>query len=229
MVSASSRPDGRSAVAAGTLPPKERILAAALEIFRELGFDAATMRQITDRAHVNLAAANYYFGSKDELIRQVLERMTAPYVAARLAALDACEQAAGDAPPALEAVVEAIVRPTVLLSRDPDGGRALIRLLLQVRARPRDATVGFFIEQMDPAVHRFIAALSRALPGMSRASLFWRYNFALGALVQVLTDADPGSLRLKRQSGGLCDTDDDEIIIAQLVAFITAGFRGAEP
>ncbi len=222
-------PKARRAAPGGSGAAQERILAAALAVFTEHGLEAATLRQITERAGVNLAAVSYYFGSKDSLVRQTLERLTAPYVAARLAALDACEAEADGGAPVLEKVIEAIVRPTVQLTRDPTGGRSLIRLLLQVRARPRDATTGFFVERMDPAAHRFVAALGRALPGTGRDVLFWRYTFALGALVQVLTDADPQLMRLKRLSEGLCDTDDEEEIIAQLVAFVATGFRAPPP
>jgi AcrR family transcriptional regulator len=229
MATARTRRRAAGGAARSLEAPQQRILDAALSVFCEHGFEATTLRQITERAGVNLAAVSYYFGSKDVLVRQTLERLTAPYVAARLAALDACEAAAAGGAPAVGQVVEAIVRPTVLLSRDPKGGRSLIRLLLQVRARPRDATTGFFVERMDPAAHRFVAALSRALPDIGRDVLFWRYSFALGALVQVLTDADPELMRLKRLSEGLCDTDDEEEMIAQLVAFIAAGFSAPPP
>jgi AcrR family transcriptional regulator len=49
-----------------------RLLIAAGEVFAEKGYDAATIRQITDRAKVNLAAVNYYFGDKLQLYREVL-------------------------------------------------------------------------------------------------------------------------------------------------------------
>ncbi|MCK8786988.1 TetR family transcriptional regulator [Roseomonas sp. NAR14] len=207
------------------VPPEQRILLAAIAIFSEHGFDGATLRQITDRARVNLAAVNYYYRSKDELVRRVLERLMGP-IQARLAALEACEAAAAPGFPTLEAVIEAMVRPTVTLSRDESGGRPLIRLLLQVRALPRPETARFFQERVDPIVERFVAAIGRARPELARADIFWRYNFALGALMQVLTDSDPSLLRLARQSGGLCDTGDDEAITGQLVAFIVAGFEG---
>jgi hypothetical protein len=96
---------------------------------------------------------------------------------------------------------------------------------MQTRALPRPHTVSFFSEELDPLVHRFVDAFARAVPELDRADIFWRYNFALGAVMQVLTDSDPKTRRLARLSEGLCDTDDDEVIIAQLVAFISAGFR----
>lgn len=46
---------------------KTRILEAAGPIFAEKGFDGATAREICDAAGVNIAAVNYYFGSKEQL------------------------------------------------------------------------------------------------------------------------------------------------------------------
>jgi AcrR family transcriptional regulator len=50
---------------------RERLLAAAAELFAERGFRGATMRAIAARAGTNLAAANYHFGSKQKLYREV--------------------------------------------------------------------------------------------------------------------------------------------------------------
>jgi AcrR family transcriptional regulator len=204
--------------------PRARIVSAAREVFIEQSFDLATVREITLRADVNLAAINYYFGSKDELISEVLNLMMEPYTNARLKALEACEAAAGENAPTIEAVVEALVRPMVRLSRDDSGARPLTRFLLQVRSRPREITTRFFIRRVDPVVFRFIDAFARALPALSRRDIFWRYNFAIGAVMQVLIDSEPATSRLKQLSGGLCDTTDDEQIITQLVSFVCAGF-----
>lgn len=46
---------------------KQRLLLAAEEVFADKGFAAATIREITDRANVNVAAINYYFGDKERL------------------------------------------------------------------------------------------------------------------------------------------------------------------
>ncbi len=47
---------------------RNRILAAALDVFRERGFHAATMREIAAAAGVAVGAAYYYFDSKDALV-----------------------------------------------------------------------------------------------------------------------------------------------------------------
>ena len=104
--------------------PRERILLAAEHVFLEQGFELATVREITLRAGVNVSAINYYFGSKDELLAAVLDRVMQPYTEARVTALVAAEAAAQPDPPALAEIVEALVRPMVELSRDPDAAPA---------------------------------------------------------------------------------------------------------
>ena len=46
---------------------RQRILAAALDLFSELSFDGATTRDIAARAGVTQPLLNYHFSSKDEL------------------------------------------------------------------------------------------------------------------------------------------------------------------
>jgi AcrR family transcriptional regulator len=47
---------------------RERIVDAALKLFREQGFDATTMRDVAAAAGVATGAAYYYFRSKEELV-----------------------------------------------------------------------------------------------------------------------------------------------------------------
>jgi AcrR family transcriptional regulator len=47
---------------------RRRILTAALRVFCERGFDAATMREVAVEAGVAVGAAYYYFDSKDSLV-----------------------------------------------------------------------------------------------------------------------------------------------------------------
>jgi AcrR family transcriptional regulator len=54
-----------------------KILDAALELFRERGFDAATMREIAVKADVATGAAYYYYPSKDALVLAFYERSCA--------------------------------------------------------------------------------------------------------------------------------------------------------
>jgi len=65
---------------------RERLIAAARHQFARDGFEAASVREITARAHANLGAITYHFGSKEALYHAVIERFATP-LADRLAAI----------------------------------------------------------------------------------------------------------------------------------------------
>ncbi|WP_431282528.1 TetR/AcrR family transcriptional regulator [Humitalea sp. 24SJ18S-53] len=201
-----------------------RILVAALEAFAELGVDGASVKEITERAGANIAAVNYHFRSKDDLIRAVLERFLGEINDGRLAALDRCHAEAGPGGPTLEALVEAVMRPMVTFSRDRQNGRAIVRLLLQARALPRGSINTILAAQFDPVHLRFIDALNRAAPWLERDEIVWRYDFARGAMMQILSDLDRNMDRLVNLSPRVAQADDDAVV-HQLVTFIAAGFR----
>ena len=53
---------------------RTRILDAAEELFMQHGFEGTSMRLLTAKAGVNLAAVNYHFGSKDAMVEAVFRR-----------------------------------------------------------------------------------------------------------------------------------------------------------
>jgi TetR/AcrR family transcriptional regulator, regulator of cefoperazone and chloramphenicol sensitivity len=59
-------------VAPNDLDTRDRLLAAASELFAATGLHGATVRDIARAAGANVAAANYHFGSKEELYLEVL-------------------------------------------------------------------------------------------------------------------------------------------------------------
>lgn len=61
---------------------KERIVDAALELFREHGYEATTMRMVAEAAGVSLGNAYYYFASKDLLLQAFYREVHEAHVAA---------------------------------------------------------------------------------------------------------------------------------------------------
>src|SRR5579863_9251417 len=71
-----------------------RILDSALALFREEGFDTATMRGIALKAGVATGAAYYYYPSKDAIVMAFYQRACEemqPKIAAALEGLDGLE------------------------------------------------------------------------------------------------------------------------------------------
>lgn len=65
---------------------KEKILEAAEELFAEKGYEGTSVRDIANRAGVNIAMISYYFGSKEKLLESLI-RYRAGYTSDLLDAL----------------------------------------------------------------------------------------------------------------------------------------------
>lgn len=202
-------------------PTKERILDAAERLFARRGFHGVSIREITQAAGVDVALANYHFGSKRELFDAVLMRRAEVLNAERLALLDAARRRAAPEPPSAEDVIDAFTHP--LLNRSARGGpgwKSYFALVAQVNNSPEFGGV-VMTRYFDPVVHKFIEALRTTLPECDPRDLYWSYHFLSGALT--LTFAETG--RIDNLSGGLCRSSDLDSVHERLVPFVAAGFR----
>lgn len=62
---------------------KEHIINVAIELFSEKGFEGTSIRDLAAKAAVNVAMINYYFGSKENLFKAMVE-YRATYIRERL-------------------------------------------------------------------------------------------------------------------------------------------------
>ncbi len=202
-------------------PTKERILEVAGHLFAEKGFDATSMRDITDAAGVNLASVNYHFGSKEGLISAVFERLLVSVNKARLAMLDEIEGGAEGRRPGLEAVLEAFVRPAVEqaldTARDND---SFIRLMGRCLTEPPAYFEKHVYPHLGNFILRFNAALYKAVPELTEEDVFWRGVFLAGSLHFALHAWCTNSLPLKPK-----ELPDAEELIRKVVTFAAAGIR----
>src|SRR5438045_1819029 len=90
---------------------KQKILDTAEKLFAEQGYDATSLRQVIAEAAVNLAAVHYHFGSKEELLDQLVVRRAGPVNEARIAMLDGLDNDASCPQPPVEKVLEAFLLP----------------------------------------------------------------------------------------------------------------------
>src|SRR3954465_12324769 len=91
---------------------RSAILAAAERLYADRGFGDVTLRDIVAAAKVNLAAVNYHFGSKDELIAELFVTRSLATNRERLNELKAAEEKGGGRA-SVEAILRALVGPTL--------------------------------------------------------------------------------------------------------------------
>jgi|YelNatPaOPRAMG01_1025707.scaffolds.fasta_scaffold83152_2 AcrR family transcriptional regulator len=200
---------------------KEKILNAAEQLFSKHGFDGTSLRMITSRAGVNLAAVNYHFRSKSALIEAIFARRLAAINSERLRLLEECELAAGEAPPPLEAVVRAFASPLIYLKKDAVGGRTACQLVGRMYVEPTDVVRRIASAQMKGVAKRFLSTFSRILPHLPQTELMWRLNFCVGVLAHTLA----GTFVVRTLSEGACDPANPEETLERVVSFLSAGMR----
>ena len=200
---------------------KDRILDVAEDIFAEKGYSATSMRTITSRAQVNLAAVNYHFGSKAQLYQAVFQRRVAPMNQARIDMLDALEKEADGAPLALDDILRTFVEPALKASLNPkQGGANFIRLLGRTHAEPGPEVHDFLPKLYEEVKGRYRSALAKALPELSQEELSWRVHFVIGTIAFTLAGTDALEMI---ESCRYCDPADIEGIIQRLIPFLKGG------
>ncbi len=203
-----------------------RLLDAAELLFTEHGFEATTMRQITGAAEVNLAAVNYHFGSKEELIREVFRRRLTWLNQQRLKELARLEAEAGDAPVKPSRILEVFFGEALKMAADTEGGgRTFMRLLGRTYSKPSEFVRGFLAEEYAAVTERFKTALIKALPGVPAEEILWRFHFMLGAMAYAISGADT----LHIVAEGDLDDGDTEALHARLMSFMLGGLRAPLP
>jgi AcrR family transcriptional regulator len=199
---------------------KDRILAAAEELFARTGVARTSLRAITALARVNLAAVNYHFGSKEGLVEEVYRRRLEPLNRARMANLDRLESRARN--PSLESILKAFMTPVATLARDPaQGGPTVMRLLGQTHAEAEAPFKAWFAGEYRRVLERYHAALCRALPALPPEEVRWRLQFLVGALTYPVAERQLVEL----VSGEAIDPDDVTLVVERLLPFVAAGFR----
>jgi AcrR family transcriptional regulator len=136
---------------------RNKILSAAGEVFAECGFEGATVRAITERAEVNVAAVNYHFRDKAELYNRVV--------------LDACSARAAWHDTMAQAIDSPEDRLRTLISRfleymlGPDRPAWKRRLMAREMANPTTALDELVEKNIRPLRDEFLMPTLRELTG----------------------------------------------------------------
>jgi AcrR family transcriptional regulator len=196
---------------------KDRILGAAEELFAQFGFTGTSLRQVTSRADVNIAAVNYHFGSKENLVNEVFRRRMDDMSARRL---DGLAAATAHHPGELEPILAAFVEPALALSQDRNGGAAFVRVVARAYAEKNDSLRKFLSDHYGHVLREFAKAIASAVPGMSKEELYWRLDFLAGALTYAMAD-----FGMIKRPAGVTEAAHRGRAARELIRFAAAGFR----
>lgn len=144
---------------------KSALLDCAERLFLAKGFEAVSVREITDAAGANVAAVNYHFSSKTELYRACLKRRLGQ-VAQRRIALIARISSQGK-PATLNEIISVYVRDSFEeILRSPDGSRLLQTIYQEMSPAgvASDLVTSELIAPIHQALLRAIRQASPELP-----------------------------------------------------------------
>lgn len=165
------------------------ILNAAEELFSEKGFAETSLRNITTKAGVNLAAVNYHFGSKKSLIQAVFARFLTPFcqvLATELEAFPRQHEAAS-----LNSLLMLLSQTAMRSGGDNPTRLGMFMRLLGLAYSQGQGHVRKFLKQEYGAVFvSYMRLLRDASPELTDEERFWRIHFMLGATVFTLSGAD---------------------------------------
>ncbi|MBV8905675.1 MAG: TetR family transcriptional regulator [Acidobacteriia bacterium] len=193
---------------------RDKILDTAEHLIADHGFAATSLRQIIAEAGVNLAAVHYHFGSKQDLLDQLILRKVSRVNAEREALLDQFEREASPEPVPVEKILKAFFEPMIETGcRNPQFVRLMGRMIAEGLI-PAIAEKHFH-----PTASRFVKAFRRALPNLPEGELFWRMQFMFGAMSQGVVGLSAPFMGIER------DTADFPTIMRRLIQFLTAAIQ----
>ena len=201
---------------------KRKLLDAAEVLFAEKGFEAVSVRDITQVAKTNVAAVNYHFGSRDGLLTLVMMRYMVPVTEERLARLESLEKKWSGKSIPLEELIDALVRPLVGQVRKSDlSERLFYKLTGRIFAEQGNGLPPQIEDQFRQVAERFTRSFAKALPSVPAEDLAWRIHFVIGGMIHMLTHQEI----LFRVSGGASGTPTMEATLSRFIRFAAAGLR----
>lgn len=174
---------------------RAQILEAAEVLFARDGYANTSLRQITEVAGANVAAVNYHFGSKENLLVEILDRIIAPITEERLRLLDDMESAGS---PGVDDLLTAFLLPDLhviseLKRRDP----ALPHFVSRMYTEGSDLMAEVMGRQFAEAQRRFYAAFHEALPNLPEDEIAWRLHCIVGIVIYLFAAVEtPGIPRM---------------------------------
>jgi AcrR family transcriptional regulator len=167
---------------------KKTLLAAAVEVFAQRGFDGATTREVATRAGVNEGLIQRYFGGKAGLLQAIVGNMCGER-------LTACRAAPPSA--SLKAEIATVLRHEIMQA---DANRDFLRVFISralvdpdlaasLKAHYKDSRMPHLVERLKH--FQADGSLDPAVDLETLAATITTFAFGLGFMQQVVLSEDP--------------------------------------
>lgn len=199
-----------------------KIIEAAEAVFAKHGFEGASVREITRRANVNIAAVNYHFGSKAELFKEMLRYRMAPLNQTRLALLDQAYAASGGQPLPTRRIVEIIIHPLFEAMLSADSRQThFMQALGRGLTEERSFIASMRDEILADVIARFRDALGRTLSHLPGDELAYCFHFLSCSIVGAMMQH---SQLYSNYQGCICHGNEG-LVADRLVTYIAGGIE----
>jgi AcrR family transcriptional regulator len=191
---------------------RAKILDAAEKLFGAHGFDAISLREITDAAGVTLALASYHFGTKENLFEEVVARRAGILSRLRMERLAALETHTA------ETILDAFIAPLFdkALSKEP-GWSDYFRVLARLGESNR--WLDCLRRNFDETAQTYIRAMVAALPGADPNAVARGFTMTLQIMLATISQNE----RVDSLSGGKVRARNLKAAYEALLVYTSAG------
>ncbi|WP_290771045.1 TetR/AcrR family transcriptional regulator [Hoeflea sp.] len=197
---------------------RSKILDAAETLFGTRGFDAVSLREITERAEVTLALASYHFGTKEQLFEDVIARRAAILCGQRIERLEAL------ADPDVETIIDSFMSPMFEMATSGEPGWNDYFKLLS-RLGDGNQWLDVLTRHFDATAKRYIAVLIEAMPNAKPGDVVRAFTMMLNLMLATVSQ----HARIDRLTDGELKAADLTSAYKPLLKFVVAGMKSINP
>ena len=196
---------------------RTKILESAEYLFGTNGYDAVSLRDITNRAEVTLALASYHFGTKDQLFAEVVAQRAEILGHLRLEQLAILQKTKQLD---VRSIMAAFMGPLFeQVKSDDSGWQSYVKVLSRVGEYNK--WVYLFVLHFNPTALKFIDALCEVMPTVPRDEVVRVFSFTIQIMLQTAAQHN----RIESLTEGALLASDLDGAYAQLLSFVSAGLE----
>jgi AcrR family transcriptional regulator len=198
-----------------------QIIESAEFLFSTRGYHDTSIRDVSAKAKVNLAAINYHFGTKESLYCEILRRRLRSLNRGRLEKLGNAIELAGDKPIPLALIIDIFARPLFELGGNAsEKNKYAARLIGRSIMEPLPFTEELLATELHLTTAHFARAIRKHAPSLQPREFMWRLNFVTGAMHHTLATIH----QMSRLTHGLCENDDFKGALSHFTEFAVDAF-----